>query len=548
MEDGIQRVEAHVLDHIGIASDVIDELNLVQIIDSIIPKKASHYRITHGQAVKAIILSGLGFQERRLYSVDRFFKCRPVETIFGRGITWDCFSDDTLGETLDKIHEYGVDKFFSSISSRIIVNNQYIYNHFSNIDTSSLSLTGKFKNKDSEIRPLKGHSKDKRPDLLQLILSMAITGPAKIPFWMNVDNGNTSDRELLPKMMERIEEFKVLMFGANDKSITVADSSLFSRNFVNKFYSKTKWITRLSESYQIAKDLLGESLLVEKWNKFGQYRYFSRLVNYNNCILKAIVVHHRKSSYREIGTMRKNYIKAGKSLKKVIKRLHKKVFKNKRAIEKEIEKLVDSYPEFNFKWGIENKRVKYYVSGVIKKKCIRFKNDGYKVIINYRINKDKVTSLANRKGKFILITNIGLDKGSRSDVKIIAAYKKQNNVERGFRFIKDKSFGLSQIHLKRPGRIAALICTMVLTLLVNNFGEYSIREKIKMKGTLLQNQLGVKTRTPTLKWLFQKFQDIVQVKIFFKKKVQTFYCNIDTEHVNLIKCLGKHAQLFYGLT
>lgn len=126
MEDGIQRVEAHVLDHIGVASDVIDELNLVKIIDSIIPKKSSHYRITHGQAVKAIILSGLGFQERRLYSIDRFFKYRPVETIFGREITWDCFSDDTIGETLDRIHEYGVDKFFSSVFSKIIINNPYL--------------------------------------------------------------------------------------------------------------------------------------------------------------------------------------------------------------------------------------------------------------------------------------------------------------------------------------------------------------------------------------------------------------------------------------
>ena len=91
MEEGIQKVEAYILDHIGIASDVIEELKLVKIIDFIIPKKASHYRITHGQAVKAIILSGLGFQDRWLYSVDRFFKNRPVDVIFGKDITWDYF-------------------------------------------------------------------------------------------------------------------------------------------------------------------------------------------------------------------------------------------------------------------------------------------------------------------------------------------------------------------------------------------------------------------------------------------------------------------------
>jgi transposase len=211
MDAGIRRVEAYVLDHIGIASDIIEELKLVKIIDSIIPKKSSNYRITHGQAVKAIILSGLGFQDRRLYSVDRFFKHRPVEILFGRGISWDCFSDDALGETLDRIYKFGVDKFFSEVITKIFFNNKYLYSGLSNIDTSSLSLTGKFKNKNSSIKPLLGHSKEKRPDLPQLILSMAITtGPAQIPFWMNVDSGNISDKELLPKMMERIENLKIL--------------------------------------------------------------------------------------------------------------------------------------------------------------------------------------------------------------------------------------------------------------------------------------------------------------------------------------------------
>ncbi|MBF0363883.1 MAG: IS1634 family transposase, partial [Oligoflexia bacterium] len=168
--------------------------------------------------------------------------------------------------------------------------------------------------------------------------------------------------------------------------------------------------------------------------------------------------------------------------------------------------------------------------------------------IKYAVNKDKLVSLANKKGKFILVTNIGLDNVSEgNEKKIIAAYKKQNNIERGFRFIKDKSFGLDQVYLKKPERIAALICTMVLTLLVNNFGEYSIRQKIKIKTAFLQNQLGCPTKSPTLKWLFQKFKDIIQVKIYFKNKVECFYCNIDREHVNLLKCLGKHANIFYGL-
>ncbi|MBF0207735.1 MAG: IS1634 family transposase [Oligoflexia bacterium] len=215
------------------------------------------------------------------------------------------------------------------------------------------------------------------------------------------------------------------------------------------------------------------------------------------------------------------------------------------AIGKEVDKLIESYPYFDFKWEAENNKVNYFFYNMKKKRCVGTKFCGFKAIIKYSLNKNKVISLANKKGKFILITNIGIDT-SVNDKKIIAAYKKQNNVERGFRFIKDKSCGLDQIYLKKPERIAALICTMVLTLLVNNFGEYSIRQKIKTKAAFLQNQLGCPTKNPTLKWLFQKFQDVIKVKIFFKNKIQCFYCNINREHVNLLKCLGKHANVFYG--
>ncbi|MBF0207734.1 MAG: hypothetical protein HQK53_12670 [Oligoflexia bacterium] len=83
----------------------------------------------------------------------------------------------------------------------------------------------------------------------------------------------------------------------------------------------------MAESYKIAKDLLAESLSVNEWSKYGQYRYFIRITSYNNCLLKAIVVHHRKSSCREITTMNKNCIKASKNIKKILSGFKKRFLK-----------------------------------------------------------------------------------------------------------------------------------------------------------------------------------------------------------------------------
>jgi len=52
--------------HFGIVAAAVDELGLVEKIDSLIPKTKTH-NITHSQMVKAIIINGPGFLQHCLY-------------------------------------------------------------------------------------------------------------------------------------------------------------------------------------------------------------------------------------------------------------------------------------------------------------------------------------------------------------------------------------------------------------------------------------------------------------------------------------------------
>jgi hypothetical protein len=54
-------------------------------------------------------------------------------------------------------------------------------------------------------------------------------------------------------------------------------------------------------------------------------------------------------------------------------------------------------------------------------------------------------------------------------------YKNQSQVEKGFRFIKDKSFRVSEVYLKKPQRIEALSMIMVLTLMIYSVAEWKLR-------------------------------------------------------------------------
>jgi len=70
-----------------------------------------------------------------------------------------------------------------------------------------------------------------------------------------------------------------------------------------------------------------------------------------------------------------------------------------------------------------------------------------------------------RKSCFILASN-QLDMDKRSDLELIEAYKDQQKVERGFRFLKDPMFMASTLFLKSTKRLMALMMVMTLCLLV----------------------------------------------------------------------------------
>jgi transposase len=80
-----------------------------------------------------------------------------------------------------------------------------------------------------------------------------------------------------------------------------------------------------------------------------------------------------------------------------------------------------------------------------------------KLIVRYVINAEAVRNeeiTLNEKehqGRFIIASNdLNLDAE-----KMLDYYKNQSKVEKGFRFIKDKSFRVSEVYLKKPQRIEA---------------------------------------------------------------------------------------------
>ena len=97
----------------------------------------------------------------------------------------------------------------------------------------------------------------------------------------------------------------------------------------------------------------------------------------------------------------------------------------------------------------------------------------YLIKAKIKVDKQAIAQERKKLGRFVLATN-NLD---LTVDEILSYYKSQGNVERGFMFLKDKSFHVSEVYLKKESRIEALSMIMVLCLFLYSIAQWKLRSR-----------------------------------------------------------------------
>ncbi|MDE5105953.1 MAG: DUF4277 domain-containing protein, partial [Trichodesmium sp. St17_bin3_1_1] len=71
-------IEVSNLDHLGLVAGIIDEIGIEQKINQLLGEELSE-KITGGQAVKGMLLNGLGLVSSPLYLFSKFFEGKAIE-------------------------------------------------------------------------------------------------------------------------------------------------------------------------------------------------------------------------------------------------------------------------------------------------------------------------------------------------------------------------------------------------------------------------------------------------------------------------------------
>lgn len=500
-------------DHHGLIASVCKDLKIAERIDALLPIHQDRV-VSPGHAVVALILNGLGFTNRRLYLTPQFFASKPVERLLDAPIQAQDLNDYTLGHALDDLAAYGVSRLFGTVAFGIALDNRLL-GQTNHLDSTSLSVSGAYEKADGEeaepgvIHLTYGHSKDKRPDLKQAVLSLVVNGPSNMPIWMDALDGNSSDKKEFHETIRKVRAFQKELDMKGDFK-WVADSALYSaeRLLSTNDYS---WVTRVPESIAEAREWVSEPDAKVLWQDGeGGYKFMEKISVYGNVPQRWLLVYSEQGFAREKKTLERKLATQEAQLKKDIWHLGNTAFGCVHDAEVEMGKLQKEYPLYHVHGQVVAVR-KYEGKGKPAADAVPLRIE-YNLDLTLERNEDAVLEILNRKGRFILATN-DMDAEAYSAAKMLKEYKEQQNVEGGFRFLKDPWFMVDSVFLKTPQRIAALMMVMTLCLLVYNIAQYKLRSRLKEADESLPNQLNKQVQNPTLRWIFQIMEGLGMVRI-----------------------------------
>ncbi len=522
--------------HLGIVAGIFDEIGIAEYIDNVMPK-TRHHNVSHGTAVKALILNGLGYSERRLYFMPEFFEDIAVERLLGKGIKPEHLNEYLFGEALDAIAAYGPTRLFTGIVTNMMkkmpLGTLRIHH-----DTTSINVTGDY---DPDfhtrmIRLVRGHSKDHRNDLKQFIISLATTQHG-IPIFMEPLSGNISDKKSLLQSIQAVRANLV----TDEIIYHMADSAFYTKHNISTLGQHCFWISHVPETINEAKNLCNQDVI---WTPCTdtRYTYFEHSSSYGNIDQTWIMFHsieQQKKREEKFAKKVKLHLKKDRT---ALRKMHVKGF----ACEADAWMITQNWLEKHPRYVIQDLVIKKRKQKITPKPGRPSPDEPvetvYKVSCKLEINSEFVAREKELLGRFILASN---DTHINPEV-VLDYYKEQVTVERGFRFIKDQSFHVSEVYLKNDSRIAALSMLMVLCLLVYSVAEWQFRQVLKAQNAFVRNQKNRPTNKPTMKRVFFFFRRVRQIQEIIDGKPVCSLLNFGVESQAIVNLLGAPFNKYYN--
>jgi transposase len=464
------------------------------------------------------------------------------------------FGDDLLGRSLDKLFTTDRATLQTMLTLQAIkryeVNTTQIHN-----DSTSVKFYGAYKNNSSKSIKLKrGHSKDHRPDLRQLIYNLSISADGAIPIHCKAYDGNKTDDT------SHIETWITLRgtLGQSD-FLYVADSKLCTSNNMKKIDSeKGRFVTIVPKTRSEVKEFYENCYNSEvRWipltrressREKGKYDVVQTAEGFYQ-LAEGFRVYWYRSSEKRIRDKfsRENRIELAQEKLLELSANKKRGSRTEKSLLAAAYKVIEKYKVSSWiNVEVKSKKIENFKKISVGRSNIKStyrkttKNIPYLI---YKKNHEGIAQSISTDGIFPLVTNTEL--GAK---EVLSAYKYQPFIEKRFSCIKS-DYGIAPAFLKKVERIEALmfvflLADMVAAIIQREVRLAMIKNKIKSLKILPEER---PTATPTWEQIQRLFSQHSKYELRKNEKLlKTFWDSLSCHQIDIVKLLGCKKIEFTG--
>ena len=426
---------SQVLDHLGLVAGMFDELGIGDVIDQATHQNPELRDLTVGEAVKAMVLNGLGFINQALYLVPRFFQNKPTYRLVSPRITPEQLNDDALGRALETLYAYGVTELYSLIAATA-AEHLGLAPRFGHLDSTSFHVDGRYNSAEEPeaqvVHITRGYSRDHRPDLNQVMLELMVEHQAGIPILMTPLSGNSSDTQ---DFGEAIRAHLQQLHTTYGLTYLVADSALYSEANLQKLaQTHMKWITRVPATVRAAQAILAHADPQILTSLTAGYRYHEFPATYGGIEQRWVLIYSERRQAQARHTVDKQWRQQSDKETKAFQHLCRTTFACEADARQALSTFEQDLQTLDLAASTVRAQPRYRKRG-------RPGPDARPDQVVYQIDGALASTLTAHQALidqhccFILATN-ELDTTQLPPLEILEGYKGQVHVERGFRFLK----------------------------------------------------------------------------------------------------------------
>ena len=523
IEEILNQMQISRPDHLPVIAAFCRRINLIDVIDRLVPNEME---VSVGTIVQGMVLDTLSGRSP-LYRLEKFFDHQDTQLLLGQGVKSKSFNDTTVARAMDALFNAGAEKIFSEVafsaSCKFPLNKRYV--HF---DTTSVNVWGDYDccNPDSNtVNITYGYSKDHRPDLKQFLVKMLCVG-RNVPLLGNCEDGNRSDKSINNTVLSRISKH-MAKHGLNPGAfVYIADSAMVTRDNL-EMVGDNLFLTRLPFSYKEADRVVSEAVKQNVWEEVGAlnetpatakrpaalYSVTEKTVTLYEKKYRAVVVHSTAHDKRRLKRLERQIKKSTSTLSKLIAKETKLEFFCRPDAEVAASRLQQYDTELhrvavNVEEKVSYARGRPPMDGKRKVSHIRY-------VLQARIEEksERIKQVQEESGCFVLLTNVPQEGDmAETGAELLQAYKEQYGIEKNFSFLKDPLI-VNDIFLKKPERIEVLGAVLLISLMVWNLIEHTLRQHIKENETTLPGWDNKQTTRPTAFMMSIKFMGLQVVKM-----------------------------------